>query len=69
MKLGVKTYNDEKFLDFFVDKADFFEVQAIEENNYDFLKKYDKNFIIHSQHIVWGINIADKSIIKKNLII
>jgi hypothetical protein len=70
MKIGVKTYNDEKFLDNFINKADFFEVQAIQKYNYDFLKKYKKleiPFVIHAEHIAFGINLADKSIEKENL--
>ena len=38
MKLGVKTFFSEEFLDAFADKADFFEIMAVEKNDYDFLK-------------------------------
>jgi hypothetical protein len=34
MKLGVKTFDSEFFLDSFINKADFFEIMAIEKNNY-----------------------------------
>lgn len=67
MKIGVKTFDNEKFLDYFIDKADFFEVQAIQKNNYDFLKKYKIPIVIHSEHIGFGINSADKELFKKNL--
>ena len=45
MKIGVKAYYQEDFLDYFIDKADFFEVQGLRGKNYDFLKKYTKNKI------------------------
>ncbi len=65
MKFGVKTYNEEKLLDFFIDKCDFFEVQAIQVNDYSFLKKYSLPIVIHCEHENFGINIADIS--KKDL--
>jgi len=61
MKFGIKTYNSEKFLDKFVDKCDFFEVQAIRKNDYSFLEKYNKEIVIHCEHQGFGINIADIS--------
>jgi endonuclease IV len=67
MKLGVKTYDDYKFLKHFENKCDFFEVQAIESKKYDFLKGFSKSFVLHSQHFAWGINNADKSILRKNM--
>lgn len=66
MKIGVKTFRDEKFLDYFQDKADFFEVMAITSVNYDFLKKYSLPIIIHTEHPVLGIDYADKSLEKEN---
>ena len=65
MKFGVKTYDGEDFLDFFIDKCDFFEVQAVQTNDYNFLKKYKLPIVIHCEHEVFGINIADSS--KKDL--
>ncbi len=59
MKFGVKTYDSEEFLDKFIDKCDFFEVQAIRGNDYSFLSKYDKDIVIHCEHQGFGINIAD----------
>jgi endonuclease IV len=59
MKFGVKTYDSEKFLDKFLDKCDFFEVQSIRGKDYSFLSKYDKEIIIHCEHQGFGINIAD----------
>lgn len=67
MKFGVKTYNDEKFLDFFNEKCDFFEVQAIRGNNYSFLKKYKLPIVIHCEHDVMGINIANPLKEKENI--
>lgn len=61
MKFGVKTYNSEKFLDLFVDDANFFEVQAIRGNDYSFLKKYSLPIVIHCEHQGFGVNIADKT--------
>ncbi len=67
MKIGVKIYNEKKFLDYFEDKADFFEVQAIQRYDYDFLKKYKKPFVIHAEHFTQGSNPADETMIKQNL--
>jgi deoxyribonuclease-4 len=67
MKIGVKTFNNEEFLKYFEDKANFFEVQAIQKNNYDFLKKFSKPMIIHAEHMGFGINPTDKKIYEKNL--
>lgn len=66
MKIGVKTFDEESFLDFFINKADFFEIMAIEKNNYKFLKKYSIPMVIHAQHHNFGINNADKTKIKEN---
>lgn len=65
MKIGVKTYSDKKFLDSFENKCDFFEVQAIQGKDYSFLKKYKLPIVIHCEHHVFGVNIADNS--KKDL--
>jgi uncharacterized protein (UPF0276 family) len=69
MKFGVKTYDSEKFLDFFIDKADFFEVQAVCNNDYSFMKKYigRKPIVIHAEHSLWEINYADSSKYNLNL--
>jgi len=67
MKIGVKTWSSESFLKSFEKKADFFEIQAIEKNKYEFLKKFSKPLVIHAQHYGFGINHADKTIYKKNL--
>jgi len=61
MKFGVKTYDDESFLDVFSDKCDFFEVQAVQKNDYNFLRKYNLPIIIHCEHEGFGINVADIS--------
>lgn len=67
MKFGVKTFSNNEFLKAFENTADFFEIQAIEKNNYDFLKKFKLPLVIHAQHQEFGINNADKSIFQKNL--
>jgi len=70
MKFGIKTYKDEQFLDAFINKADFFEVQAIQKYNYNFLKKYKKlniPIVIHAEHLMFGFNPADKTKTKSNL--
>lgn len=67
MKLGVKTYDSESFLKHFENLADFFEIQAIQKNNYDFLKNFSKPIVIHAEHDSFGINPADKNLYKKNL--
>jgi endonuclease IV len=67
MKIGVKTYDNKKFLDYFKDKCDFFEIMAIEGNDYDFLTSFNKELVIHAQHRRFGINNADSNIMKKNI--
>lgn len=67
MKIGVKIYNEERTLDYFKDKADFCEVQAIHTNKYNFLKKYSIPIIIHAEHFSQGSNPADKNMKKHNL--
>ena len=70
MKFGIKTFKDEWFLDAFINKADFFEVQAIQKYNYNFLKKYKElkiPIVIHTEHPAFGFNPADKSKEKQNL--
>jgi len=61
MKIGVKTYTDEKFLEFFENSADFFEVQAIQGKDYSFLKKFSQPIVIHSEHQLWGVDISDET--------
>jgi len=61
MKFGIKTYSDKTFLDFFENKCDFFEVQAIRGKDYSFLKKYKSPIVIHCEHQNFGVNIADSS--------
>ena len=67
MKIGVKTWRSEKFLKHFEKTADFFEVQAIQSENYKFLKKFSKPIVIHAEHSGFGVNPADKTLKKKNL--
>jgi sugar phosphate isomerase/epimerase len=59
MKIGVKTFDNENFLEHFKDKVDFFEIMAIQKNNYDFLKKFKNIEVIHTEHQKFGVNIAD----------
>jgi len=67
MKIGVKTWDSEKFLKHFENQADFFEVQAIQTNDYKFLKKFSKPIVIHAEHFKQGSNPADKTMFKQNL--
>ncbi|VVB78435.1 Uncharacterised protein [uncultured archaeon] len=67
MKIGIKTYSSEKFLEYFKENADFFEIMAIESNDYNFLKKFSQPIIIHAQHQSFNINNADKLKNKINL--
>jgi deoxyribonuclease IV len=67
MKIGVKTYDNMDFLEYFKDKCDFFEVMAIETIDYSFLKNFSKPIVIHAQHERFLINNADKLKETKNL--
>jgi len=70
MKIGVKTYSEVKFLEYFEDKVDFFEIMALEKPNLEvieFIKKTKVPIVIHSQHKTFGINNADSSKMEKNL--
>ncbi|MEM4259258.1 MAG: TIM barrel protein [Candidatus Pacearchaeota archaeon] len=67
MKLGVKTFSDKNFLKLFEKDADFFELMAIETQNYDFVKEFSKPWVIHSQHERFGFNNADKHNRENNL--
>ncbi len=67
MKIGVKTYDDKNFLEHFENKCDFFEVQAIQKNDYSFLKRFKKPIIIHAEHQGFGVNICDSNLKVKNL--
>jgi deoxyribonuclease-4 len=67
MKIGVKTFNNPDYLKKFEDKVDFFEIMAIETNNYDFIKELKLPIVIHSQHRIFGVNTADKKKGKTNL--
>jgi len=70
MKIGVKTFDSEEFLKYFEDKADFFEVQAIQstpESFYSSLKQFSIPLVVHSEHYEFGINPADSSRYNINL--
>jgi len=67
MKIGVKTFDSEKFLDYFEDKSDFFEIMAIQKNDYSFLKKFSLPMVIHAEHQGFGMNPADISKKEQNL--
>ncbi|MBS3078876.1 hypothetical protein J4218_02030 [Candidatus Pacearchaeota archaeon] len=60
MKIGVKTFSNEQVLEHFKDKVDFFEIMAVEKNDYDFLKKFKLPIVIHAQHSRFNIDYADK---------
>jgi sugar phosphate isomerase/epimerase len=66
MKIGLKTFDNEKFLDYFADKVDFFEIMAMEGKSYEFMKKYRVPIVIHAQHNAFGINNTDKTLQIKN---
>lgn len=68
MKFGVKTYDDERFLDYFFSRADFFEVQAIRGKDYSFLNKFAGKIpiVIHAEHFNFGVNAADSLLEKEN---
>lgn len=61
MKIGVKTFGDEEFLKHFEDKVDFFEIMAIQKNDYSFLKNFSLPMVIHAEHQIFGVNLADSS--------
>ena len=61
MKIGVKTYGEVSFLKKFESNVDFFEIMAVQKNNYSFLKELKKPIIIHAQHQAFNVNNADKS--------
>ncbi len=67
MKIGVKTFDNPEFLKHYENDVDFFEVQAIQKNNYSFLKNFSLPIVIHAEHQDFGINISDKSKEDKNL--
>lgn len=66
MKIGVKTYRSQAYLDHFKDKVDFFEIQAIRGVKLN-LKKYDIPIIFHAEHQSFGVNPSDKTKVKENL--
>jgi len=55
MKIGVKTYDGEEYIEFFKDKVDFLEVMSFVDRE---LIKNSK-IVIHSKHSRFGINPAD----------
>ena len=61
MKIGVKTFGDENLLNYFKDKSDFFEIMALQKNDYSFLKKFSLPIVIHAEHNNFGVNPADIS--------
>lgn len=67
MLLGVKSYDNKKFFEHFKDSADFFEVQAIQNKDYSFLKDFSLPFVVHAEHMGFKKNIADSSIEKENI--
>lgn len=61
MKIGVKTFDDPNFLKHFENKVDFFEIEAIQKNDYSFLRKFSLPMVIHAEHGRFGVNPADFS--------
>jgi sugar phosphate isomerase/epimerase len=62
MLLGVKTYEDRNFIEYFKDKVDFIEVMSFADNKYLLGAKV----VIHCKHQGFGINPADKKKEKEN---
>jgi len=67
MKIGVKTFDDPKFLKHFEKQVDFFEIMAIQKNNYSFLKNFSLPMVIHAEHQSYGTNITDSTKREHNL--
>jgi len=67
MKIGVKSYDDEKFFEYFEDKVDFFEVMAMQKKDYSFLRNFSLPIVIHAEHEKLGANPADISKKEQNL--
>ncbi len=61
MKIGVKTFDNPKFLKNFENKVDFFEIMAAQKNDYSFLKNFSLPIVIHAEHDKFGFNPADIS--------
>jgi len=61
MKIGVKTFDNYNLLKHFKDKINFFEIMAVETNEYDFLKQFKNVEVIHAEHQGFGINPGDKT--------
>lgn len=61
MKIGVKTFDSPLVLEHFKDKVDFFEVQAIQTNDYFFLKNFSLPIVIHAEHSREDVDLSDKS--------
>lgn len=69
MKIGAKIFSlkDKPFLDKTAEKVDFIETMAIQGEDYDFLKNYNKKIVLHAEHQEFGINPADASKYSENL--
>ena len=65
MKIGVKTFDVGNFLKTLEKNIDFFELMAVQEKNYSFVKNLSIPIIIHAEHSNFDINPADSS--KKEL--
>jgi len=68
MKVGVKTWRVEKWLDEIIDKGrpDFIETMAIVGEDYRPLLDYGLPITIHAEHIGFGVNQADPLLLEKN---
>lgn len=67
MKTGIKMYYpDEAYMKKILEHVDFFEVMAIETEDYDFLRKFDIPFVIHTEHWKFGVNIAYSELAERN---
>ncbi len=63
MRIGVKTYDDEEFIEHFKDKVDFIEVMSFIDQKLIL----NKEIVIHCKHNRFGINPADKNREKENI--
>lgn len=63
MKLGLKTYDNSDFINYFKNKVDFIEIMSFVDKQL----LLDKTIVVHSKHSKFGINPADIKKEKENL--
>jgi hypothetical protein len=68
MKVGVKIFPDNKeYAKRIESHVDFYEVVIIEGKKYDFMKKLDKPFFLHSEDFKYQTNLANPDVNKANV--